>query len=152
MNIFRTDGQVALNSLLVAAMETLDHYRDAVELVEPNIGQLFGDIAKQRRALIHRLKDAVRASGDLPAVPDPDKEAGEMLLHRVAALIKSNYTADILEQRITGEKKLADIIAEAQTTEAGAQYARLLDEFALHISETTSQLQSAHTQLMDQNS
>lgn len=151
MNIFRTDSQVALNTLLVAAMETLDHYRDAVEMVETNFGHIFGDIGKLRRELIHRLKDAVRASGDLPAVPDPDKEAGEMLLHRIAAMIKSSYAVDILEQRIEGEKKLADLIVEAQTTDAGAQYAILLDEFARHVSETISQLQALHSKFVDQN-
>lgn len=150
MNFLRTDDQVALNSLLVAALETLDHYRDAAELAETNLGQLFRNIDRQRRNFIHRLKEAVRASGNLPAVPDPDKEASEMLLHHVAALIKNSYDVDILEQRIKGEIKLADLIIEAQTIAPDAPHTTLLDEFAEHISDTITQLQSMHTKLIAQ--
>ncbi len=150
MNFFRTEGQAALNTLLVAARETLDHYRDVAELVETHLGQIFRGIAAQRRGLIHRLEDAVRASGDLPAVPDPDKEAAVMLLHHVAALIKPHYAGDIIEQRVEGEKKLADLVAAAQATELDAPPTVLLNDFAQHISETITQLQSRPTQVIAQ--
>lgn len=148
MSFIRTDGQAALNSLLVAARETFDHYRDAAELVEANLGQIMRSIGGQRREFIHRLEDAVRASGDLPTMPDPDKEAGEMLIHHIVALIKSHYAADIIEQRIEGEKNLAALIIEAQATELDQASNKLLDEFALHVSEIFTQLQRLQTQLI----
>lgn len=150
MNFFRTDGQAALNILLVATRETLDHYLDAVDLVEANLVKLFGEISAQRRGFIHRLEDAVRAAGDLPAVPDPDKEAAEMLLHHVAAFIKSDYVGEILEQRIEGENKLADLVSKAKATELEAPTTVLLDEFALHVSETIKQLQFMYKHIVAQ--
>lgn len=147
MKFFRTDDQAALNTLLVAARETLDHYRDAAELVDENLAQIFRGISRQRRIFIHRLEDAVKASGTLPAMPDPDKEAAEMLLHHVAALMKSDYAGDILQQRIEGEKKLVGLVIEAQATELKAPSTILLNDFIQHISETTSQLESMLTKV-----
>ena len=146
MSIFRTDEQAALNNLLKAARETLDHYRDATELVETNHAQLFRNIAQQRRDFVTRLEEAVRMAGDLPVVPDPDKETGEMLIHHVAALLKSDYDADVIEQRIEAEKNLADLTAEAKNTEFEIPDVNLRDDFASHVSDTIAQLQHAHTQ------
>lgn len=144
MNFFRTEDQAAFNALLVAARETLDHYRDAVEMVDQNLGEMFRGIGARRREFIHRLEGAVRALGDLPAVPDPDKESGEMLLHHVAALFQNDYAGDILNQRIEGEKKLADLVREVQTSELDASHKGLLQELDLHIADTITQLQSVH--------
>jgi hypothetical protein len=149
MSFIRTDGQAALNSMLKAARETLDHYRDGAGLDE-NIAQLFRDISRQRREFIRRLEDAVRATGDLPSVPDPDKEAGEMLIHHVAAMIKDNYAADLVEQRIEDEKELADQAIEAKDTELKTSHTSLLNEFSAHITETITRLESVHAQLVRQ--
>lgn len=142
MNFFRTDDQVAFNTVLVAARETLDQYRDAEELVDQNLGEIFRGIEKKRREFIHRLEDAVRALGDLPAVPDPDKESGEMLLHHVAALFKNDYSEDIINQRIEGEKNLANLVKEINMEGLDASHQNLLQEFDVHIAETILQLQS----------
>ena len=159
MNFFRTDGQAALNALFVAAQETLHQYRDAVALVEPDLGQVLGSISKQRHGFIRRLEDAVRASGDLPTASDPDKEAGEMLFHHVAALIKTDYADEILEQRLEADKKLAELVIDARNTELvidapnkelEAQYTLLLDDLTLHISETIVQLQPLHARAIAQ--
>jgi hypothetical protein len=155
MNFFRTDDQAALNTLLVTTRETLDHYRDAIELVDANLAQLFRDISRERRGFVYRLEEAVRASGTLPSVPDPDKEAAEMLLHHVAALIKSHYARDILEQRIEGEKKLAELIIAAQVITAGSAEldsppTDLLNDFSQHISDTIRLLQSMQAQVTTQ--
>lgn len=66
--------------------------------------QLISDIAQQRRNFIRRLENAVRASSDLPTMPDPDKEDRGMLIHDVAALLEGNYAADLMQQLIEGEK------------------------------------------------
>jgi hypothetical protein len=151
MSILRTDGQAALNDLLKAARETIDHYRDATELVDEKVASLFRDISRERRGFIVRLEEAVRASGSLPRVPDPDKEAGEMLLHHVAAMIKSDYAPDVFAQRIDGENNLAEQISEAKNTTIEPPTSSLLEDFAHHIAETIAQLQSAQDQLPPQD-
>jgi hypothetical protein len=142
MSILRTDGQAALNDLLKAARETIDHYRDATELVDQNSADIFRAIARERRDFISRLEDAVRASGSLPRVPDPDKEAGEMLIHHVAAMIKSDYAPDVFVQRIEGEESLAEQVTEAKNTEIEIPTSRLLEDFAHHIAETITRLKT----------
>ncbi len=151
MSILRTDGQAALNSLLKEARETLDHYRDAIELVDKNIADLFRDISTERRSFILRLEDAVRATGSLPTVPDPDKEAGEMLLHHVAAMIKSDYAPDAVAQRIEGEKNLAEQITETKNTKIEIPNLSVLEDFEHHIARTISRLESAQDQLPTQD-
>jgi hypothetical protein len=128
----------------VAARETLDHYRDAEKLVDQNLDEVFRGIEAKRREFIHRLEDAVRALGDLPAVPDPDKESGEMLLHHVAALFQNDYSGDIINQRIESEKKLADLVKETHTDGLDASHQNLLQEFDVHIAETIKQLRSVN--------
>ena len=147
MNFIRTDSQAALNSLLKNTRETLDHYKDAAELVDDGYAQLIRDIARERRIFIRHLEDAVRASGSLPTVPDPDKEAGEMLIHHVAAMIKSNYAPDVFEQRIEGEKNLTALVDEAKKTEIETAHINLLNDFTAHIEETMARLQSAQAEL-----
>ena len=142
MGILRTDGQAALNSLLKTARETLHHYRDATELVDAAIAEIFRDISRQRREFVLRLEDAVRATGSLPAVPDPDKEAGEMLIHHVAAMIKDDYAPDAFQQRIDGEQELLEQVVEAKNTEIGSS--ALLQDFEQHIVDTIMLLKSAH--------
>jgi hypothetical protein len=151
MSILRTDGQAALNSLLKAARETLDHYRDATELVDETIANLFRDILRERRGFILRLEDAVRATGSLPTVPDPDKEAGEMLLHHVAAMIKSDYAPDAVAQRIEGEENLAEQINEAKNAKNEIPNFNVLEDFEHHIARTIARLKAAQDQLPTQH-
>jgi hypothetical protein len=145
MSFIRTDQQAALNDLLVAIRETNDHYRDAVELVNQEaVGNELLGIARYRETFITRLEQAVRESGDLPAVPDPDREAGAMLIHHVTALLKDDVVTDVLEQRLEGEKNLANLIAEGQAVSLEKSHHELLDEISQHIARTIEQLQSIH--------
>ncbi|RYY76087.1 MAG: DUF2383 domain-containing protein [Gammaproteobacteria bacterium] len=147
MKFFRTDAQAALNSLLVTARETLDHYRDAAELVEPKLAEAFKNISRLRRDFIGALENAVRESGDLPAVPDPDKEAGAMLLHHVVAAIKDDYAGDLISQRIEAEQTLLEQLAEAKVIELNAAQKLLMDELSEHVSQTIQHLQTLQTQI-----
>ena len=107
MNLLRTDKEVALNDLLVASRETVDHYQDAVEyLNDDHITPVLRMIMQERQGFIQRIEQAIRALGDLPSVPDPDRETGEMLLHHVTAALSSDTATQILEQRINAQRAL----------------------------------------------
>ena len=143
MTFIRTDQQAALNNLLVAVRETNDHYRDSAEIIhEENIKKTLRNIARQREPFLTRLEEAVRAVGDLPAVPDPDREAGAMLLHHVTALIKDDYIDDVVTQRLEGEKNLSAIVAEGQKTSLSAPHQNLLNDISHNIRRAIEQLQS----------
>lgn len=142
MSIIRTDEEVALNDLLVASRETVDHYRDAAEfLKDTNITSVLRTIATQREPFIERLTDAVRALGDLPSMPDPDKETGAMLLHHAGAFLSDDYSTEVLEQRIEAEQHLAELVQAGRAIGLDKSCGPLLDEISEHIAQTSEQLQ-----------
>src|SRR5690606_25542466 len=99
MSIIRSDKEVALNDLLVAARESVDHYQDAADfLQEHDVSKAFINIAMGREPLLSQIENAIRALGDLPSVPDPDKETGAMLIQHAGALLTDNYVSDVIEQ------------------------------------------------------
>lgn len=139
-----SDTEVALNELLVACRESIDHYQDAAELVgQSDIAKRFLDIAKRRKLFLNRLSSAIRDLGDLPSVPDPDKEAGEMMLHHLGAALSSDYTNEALTQRIKTEEHILALVHAARKTEPNQSCTTLLIELSSHIEEAINMLNSA---------
>jgi len=139
-----SDTEVALNELLVACRESIDHYQDAAELVgQSDIAERFLDIAKRRKLFLNRLSSAIRDLGDLPSVPDPDKEAGEMILHHLGAALSSDYTNEALTQRIKTEEYILVLVNAARKTEPNQSCTTLLNELSSHIEEAINMLNSA---------
>lgn len=140
-----SDTEVALNELLVACRESIDHYQDGIELVEsPEIGKIFLDIAKNRKQFLPRLESAIRDLGDLPSVPDPDKETGAMMIHHLGAALSSDYTAEALAQRVNAEEHILTLIKNAHLNNPSQSCIDLLNDLSKHIQETIDKL-IAHT-------
>ncbi len=132
-----SDTEVALNELLVACRESIDHYQDATELVErPDTATIFMEIVKNRKLFLPRLESAIRELGDLPSVPDPDKEAGEMVLHHLGAALSTDYTNEALTQRINAEQHMLTLVNAARATDANQSCTTLLIDLSKHIKET----------------
>ena len=55
-----------------------------------------------------------------------------------------------MQQRIDGEQNLADLAAEANNIELKIPDENLPSEFALHVAEAITRLQTAHAQLVAQ--
>lgn len=150
MNFIRTDQQVALNNLLVAIRESIDHYHDAAGLLEEKaIRTLFGEISSERKSLAVRLEQAIRESGDLPTMPDPDKETGEILMHHLGAFLESQYADNILEQRIAAEEKIANLIVDGKAAGLDASHGALIAALAEHVAHTMDKLQATYKLLPD---
>jgi len=138
-----SDTEVALNELLVACRESVDHYQDAIKLVEQHeIATTFQSVANQRKLFCNRLEEAIRELGDLPSVPDPDKEVGEMIIHHLGAALSVDYTNDVLTQRITAEEHIMELIRNAGETNANEANKNLLRELSKHTEETIKTLSS----------
>lgn len=136
-----SDTEVALNELLVACRESVDHYQDAAKLVgEPDIAGSFLRILDSRKLFLTRLASAIRELGDLPTAPDPDKEAGEMILHHLGAALSDDYTNEALAQRIAAEENILELIKTARTTEPNQSCANLLNDLAKHVEESLNML------------
>ncbi|BFM19210.1 hypothetical protein [Gilvimarinus japonicus] len=111
MSVLRNDLQVALNDLHVALMESADHYRYAAEFVSDALtGELFETLAEARDLLADEAEEAIRDSGDLPSVPDVDRETGEQLLQRLEAVFSADEAADVMAQRLEGEAQFEELL------------------------------------------
>jgi len=136
-----SDTEVALNELLVACRESVDHYQDAIKLVEQaELVNSFREVANQRKLFFNRLAAAIRELGDLPSAPDPDKEASEMIIHHLGAALSPDYSAEALNQRIAAEEHIKTLIDNTRTTEINETGRALLDDLSQHVEETIKTL------------
>lgn len=143
MSLIRTDEEVALNDLLIASRESVDHCRDAAEFLdEKDITDVLRAIASQREPFIARFEQAIRAMGELPSVPDPDKEAGTMLIHHASAFLSEDYSSEVIEQRLNAEATLSDLTNNASALGIDAT---LLNDFSRHLVLVHEQLHALLT-------
>lgn len=120
MSIFRNDKQVALHDLLIAIEESADHYQDAADFLSDHQACVyFEQFAKQRLILTSRLEEAIRAEGELPAAPDPDKETGAMVFQHMLAHLSQDEAPKVIEQRLHKEEDIGELIEAAR--EAGVE-------------------------------
>ena len=136
-----SDTEVALNELLVACRESVDHYQDAIKLVDQSeIVNSFRDITHHRKLFLNRLATAIRELGDLPSAPDPDKETSEMIIHHLGAALSPDYSREVLTQRIAAEEHIKTLIDNTRATEINETGCALLDDLSQHIEETIKTL------------
>ena len=141
MTFIRTDEEVALNDLLVVSRETVDHYQHAMEFFkELQVANILSAIVQKREALLVRIENAIRALGDLPSMPDPDKETGQMLFQQLTAAISADTAAEILKQRVEAEKHLLELVDACRATSLAESQTQLLDDMDDHITESEDQL------------
>lgn len=140
MSLIRTDKEVALNDLLVASRESVDHYRDAADFLEDKtVTDVLHAIASQREPFIARFEQAIRALGELPSVPDPDKETGAMLIHHAGALLSEDYRSQVIEQRLKAEEHLTELVSDACNSDIDKI---LCADFSDHLAKANQQLQA----------
>lgn len=146
MGLLRTDKEVALNDLLVASRETADHYQDAIEYLEdPQLTPVLREIIQERQAFIARIEQSIRALGDLPSVPDPDRETGEMLIHHVTAALSPDSANEILEQRVKAEQQLLDLLQACHDVGLDKEHAVMLNEMEQQVRATLARLENLET-------
>ena len=149
MNILRTDQQVAMNELYVKVCESADHLKDAANYLDAKgLSGVLKEIAAQRKVLSWQIKAAIRTLGDLPPEPDPDRESVEQLFNRIGAMVASDQTTCLLEQRLSGEKELAQSVVNARSTGLDDLCTQAVDKIEESSRLATRQLQSS---LKDQN-
>ncbi len=135
--------EVALNELLVACRESVDHFRDGAELVtEEQLARELKQFATEREPFIALLEQKIRDLGDLPTVPDPDKEDSEMLIHHLGAAVSEDYTEKVVQQRLDAEKNLLEIIKKARDQDDNHHCETLLTNLERQVMSVMVKLQS----------
>lgn len=136
-----SDLEVTLNELLVACRESVDHFRDATRIIAAEkMAQDLKQIADAREHFIPALESQIRELGDLPAMPDPDKEDGEMLIHHIGAAVSDDYTHTLLQQRIEAEKNILTLIEQTKNNDEDKACGSLLDELELQVKNAIEKL------------
>lgn len=142
MNLFRNPQQLALNDILVAVRASADQYRDAADFVESRgASEELRRIANERDALVRRLEQAVRLAGDLPSVPDEDRESVEKLFHRLHASLSKDEIRDIMRQRLDTEYELARIVSAIRESGSVDDYLGLIEDVQRHVQVVITQLE-----------
>lgn len=136
-----SDLEVALNELLVACRESVDHFRDGAQLTpEEAIASELKKIANAREPFLQTLERKIRELGDLPTMPDPDKEDSEMLLHHLGAAVSSDYTNKLLQQRIEAEEKILEIIERANENDENNSCQDVLGDLRVQVNDVIGKL------------
>jgi|SRR5688572_14194771 len=143
MNLIRTEQQVALNDLLVAAEKSADLLRDAAKFLDDdNTEHELEQLAERREMVAQGLRSAIYALDDMPSAPDPDAENTEKLLHRISAMISGEKSQETtLRQRLTTEEHLGALVQDIRKRDLGEAFDAVLYEFNESIREVTLHLQ-----------
>tara|TARA_A100000171_G_C2140055_1_gene154389 strand:- start:6866 stop:7312 length:447 start_codon:yes stop_codon:yes gene_type:complete len=144
MSVLRSDLQVALDDLHVALMASADDYRDAAEFVsDDTVKELFVQIAEKRQVLAQSAEKAIRASDDLPSAPDPDRQTGQHFLQRLEAAFSADQTIEIIEQRLTEESQLEQLVSAAEMSVMDKEYPSLRPDCLKSIKQAREELDRA---------
>lgn len=143
MSVLRTPEQVALQDVLLACRESAHHLDDAADFAESErVEGVLRELADQRRADIAELEDAIRATDDLPAADDPDRESAAELVHRLrAGLSADNPLADFIRQRADSEAELRQLIEERAGEDLSPPQRQLLADLAGRVAAARRRLE-----------
>ena len=131
--LLRDDTQTALNRVESLCLETADGYGSvARQAGDPSLAALFGQTQQQRQRLAAELAPHIRALGDLPRQPDPDREALDHVVDGIKAFLAGDSDAVLLEQRLAADAGLEEAVraalGEALAPETRDMLMRMLQE------------------------
>jgi hypothetical protein len=141
MTILRDEVQVALNDLHKALKHSAGQYRYVAEFLDgPEICAGCSDIAKRRDNLAARVASAIRASNDLPAEPDKDKETGEQLLQRLEAMFSADQISEVVAQRRDEDRALLALVNSDTLAALDKEYAEVKCQCREEVEQTLEDL------------
>ncbi|HEY7885873.1 MAG TPA: hypothetical protein VIC08_13095 [Cellvibrionaceae bacterium] len=146
MPLLRTDLQMALNDLHVTLLESADYFRDAAEFLgggqNQSAGNFLESLADERYQLAERIEAAIRDTGDLPSVPDTDRETGNELWQKLEALMDDDKTAHILAQRLEAEEAIQQELESDAMDVFRSGYHKLYQAVVEHVQSAIARLQA----------
>jgi uncharacterized protein (TIGR02284 family) len=110
-----SDGEIALDEVIVACKETAHCYQQAIDSIEnAQLSGLLQGFLQQRQTYIRELETHLRELGHLPREPDADKETVHDLFNRAKVLLAADDDRlKLLEEREQAEAQLADQVKNA---------------------------------------
>ncbi|MBN7798604.1 hypothetical protein [Parahaliea mediterranea] len=112
MSILRDDRSVARQEVLESGWSCVDHLDElATSIDNPALERPLAALATAKRDLLEELAAAVRRAGELPVLPDRDRETLEEFVDRVSGwLVDGGSPRALLRPRLEAEQRLAELI------------------------------------------
>ncbi len=113
--IFSDEKEIVMNNLLVAVKHSIDHFQRAAAIIDDEqLTGLFEQLASDRREMADAIEHLLKASGFLPAEPDPEKQHLTELATRIRAAISDNDRAFLLDTADQLEKDIRTSLQQAR--------------------------------------
>ena len=139
--MLRDENQTAINEIIVACQEIINHYRYAAEILEDDeLVSLFKGLADEREILIERLIECFTRTGELHDVPDSDKELLLQLFSRIKTLFAEDSRMVFIEERVQAEHDLERMLASALQLTIAADIREALLQLSQHVEITKERL------------
>ncbi len=133
MEWLKSEQEVCVNELLIAAQESADFYRDAAQIAEEQpLREKFLQFEATRKAIAKRIERYLESQGELTVMPDPDAEWGAKMLKHLAVKLSSDEDATLIEQRLDGEEDIAKLIKAAGEIDLDTNFQALLRDYSQH--------------------
>lgn len=122
----RDERAVLLDDVIVAVKRSMQDMRDAAATQNPpdRLSATLAAIADRRGRLVSRLEEALRALGDLPSAPDPDRQTVSHLTLKLKALLSGDHAGTVADAALADEDDLTAALEVARQAdlppEAGA--------------------------------
>lgn len=129
--MLRSKAQAMLNELRAALLATAHHHRAAAQHLPAHAATLRAH-AEQRERWGETLARSIRALGDLPDAPDPEREMASELALRVRELLEGEQAA--LAALAREDERLLDLVRRTRAQPLPEDMLALLGEMeqALH--------------------
>lgn len=133
--LLRNDKQVALNRVESLCLESADGYGSATGRCDNTVlAALFEQAQRERLEFAAELAPHIRALGDLPSDPDPDRETVSQVVEGIRAYLSVDGDAVLLEQRLQADSELEEAaraaLAQALPAETRGMLERILSAIA----------------------
>lgn len=139
--MIRDDRQVALNELYAACVEAGDHYREAASLSDLSGDRaLFREIARDRLAMAADVERLIRATGDMPKLPDADRSAIEEAVTAVHAWISQDRTDRLRSESAEVDRRVVEAAGRALELAGTAENVPVLARVREEAGETVRRL------------
>ncbi len=143
--LLSTPAEAALAEVGSFCRESADLYRDAAGLARSvPLRTLFERLAVRHEAAAEAIEARIRARGELPRMPDPEREALGELATRVKRVFAADEREVLVGERIDGAARLADLVAAAMQFEHDTSTRECLDGVQRLAREALEQLAATH--------
>jgi uncharacterized protein (TIGR02284 family) len=140
--MMRDEAQMALQEVEKLSLGGVHRYTAAAKRVEDKeLAVLFDELAAERQRQAEELADHIRATGDLPCSPDPDREDVHELFSSLRSLLTGDQRISLIDECIADEARLEEAVSAALKCDASDAALSLLSSMRLSAERAKRQLE-----------